>query len=267
MLVSQLLVNEWARLNQNTVISSYEQLVDDLYNEDLDELWQSIDLYNQKIAMLQQDTPFRYTYYEEYDENYMSLPINDKEEMCSIIIDEINLHLPIGHGTLDDTLLKMAGHMYLTSLPVPSKATHSVIVGHTGLRSSQMFDNLDKLAIGNLIKIKFLDKVFIYEIDEIRIELPEECDKYLQIIPSENLLTLYTCTPYGVNSHRLLVRAKFINEEIKDNPDISLSMNHNNLSSIFNILIIILLPFILMGIGSYLRKERRKCQLRHIRDK
>lgn len=260
MLVSQLLVNEWAKFNQNTVISSYEDSVEQLYNEDITKIWQSINLYNDNLALLQQENPFSYIYYDSYDDNYLSLPFEHKEEIGSIIIDKIDLHLPIAHGTLDTTLLKMTGHMYQTSFPCPGNSTHAVIVGHSGLRTSQMFDNLDKLVEGDLIKINFLNKVFTYEVNDIRVELPEECNQYLQIIPNDNLLTLYTCTPYGVNSHRLLVRAKFIDEELLDNKQIPLAITQNNLRAIINCLIIVVLPFILIEIVSFIRKGRSKCQ-------
>ena len=125
--------------------------------------------------------------------------------MGYIEIPGINCSLPIYHGT-DESVLQIAvGHISWSSLPTGGESTHCVLSGHRGLPSAKLFTNLDKLTEGSVFMLRVLDEVLTYEVDRILVVLPDEVDA-LQIVEGEDLCTLVTCTPYGINSHRLLVR-------------------------------------------------------------
>ena len=122
-----------------------------------------------------------------------------------IEIPTIELSLPIYHGTSDDVLNSSVGHLDWTSLPVGGEGTHCVLSGHRGLPSAKLFTNLDKLEVGDIFLLYILDEVLTYEVDQILIVDPKDT-KDLQIVDGEDYCTLVTCTPYGINTHRLLVR-------------------------------------------------------------
>lgn len=125
--------------------------------------------------------------------------------MGYVDIPSIGVSLPIYHYTTDEVLAKGVGHLYGTSLPVGGENTHSVITGHRGLPSSKLFTDLDKVKVGDTFSLYVLGEELDYQVDEIDIVLPDEISS-LSIVPGEDLVTLVTCTPYGVNTHRLLVR-------------------------------------------------------------
>lgn len=132
--------------------------------------------------------------------------------MSTIEIPKLGVSLPVYHGTGVDVLQIAIGHLEGTSLPVGGKSTHCVVSGHRGLPSAKLFTSLDKLVVGDTFTLRTLDETLSYEVDEISVVLPEETEK-LQIVPGEDLCTLMTCTPYGVNTHRLLVRGHRVENE------------------------------------------------------
>lgn len=127
-------------------------------------------------------------------------------------IDKIDVQLPIYHGTDNSVLQIGAGHVEFTSLPVGGPSTHSVISGHTGLPDAELFTDLTELEIGDEFTITVLGKVLLYRVDQIKTVLPEELDD-IKIIEGKDYCTLVTCTPYGINSHRLLVRGERVIQE------------------------------------------------------
>ena len=156
------------------------------------------------------------------DKEYQNLLDAGQGVMGSIRIPEIDVNLPIYHGTSEDALAVGAGHLYGTSLPVGGKSTHSVITGHRGLPNSLLFTRLDEMKKGDSFYIEVMGKKLGYKVDRITVIKPDDSSK-LRITKGEDRVTLMTCTPYGVNSHRLLVsgvRAE-IPEEVPD-PDLSL---------------------------------------------
>ena len=153
----------------------------------------------------------------------------------------------VGHGTSDELLQKEAGHLYGTSLPLPSGSTHSVIAAHSGLRSAEMFSRLDELKLGDKIYVSILNETYVYEVVDINIVLPDECDQYLQVEKYKDLLTLYTCTPYGVNSHRLLVKTSFLSQ-INNSEDTSEAdfIKSYNTKNIIILIVMLLVPLIVL---------------------
>lgn len=149
--------------------------------------------------------------------------LNTLDVMSEVTIPSINVKLPIYHGTSDEVLSKGAGHLFGTALPVGGDNTHAVITGHTGMQDATMFDNLDKMAVGDAIYLNTYGKKLKYEVNSIEVVLPEETDS-LWPKQGQDLLTLITCTPYGVNSHRLLVHANRVAMDEETIPDESVSL-------------------------------------------
>lgn len=192
----------WNSMHQTRAIASYAENVSQLDAAQYDELWQAAQTYNE--ALSGQENVFALT--DEQKAAYESLlDVSDTGVMGYIEIPEISCSLPIYHGT-DDAVLQIAvGHIEWSSLPVGGAGTHCVLSGHRGLPSAKLFTNLDKLVVGDTFFLRVLDEVLTYEVDQILIVEPEQTDA-LMIVPGEDLCTLVTCTPYGINTHRLLVR-------------------------------------------------------------
>lgn len=174
------------------------------------ELIQDAREYNEKLAagMTFVSDPFNPDAPSVGDEEYyaaMSLPGQDA--MAAIRIPSIEVFVPVYHGTSDEVLRKGAGHLGGSSLPVGGESSHCVVAGHTGLPSVQIFDKLDKVETGDLIFVDALGEALCYEVVGIEVVEPEDTDS-LRIVEGEDLLTLVTCTPYGINTHRLLVHAQ-----------------------------------------------------------
>lgn len=192
----------WNSLHQSAAISDYADNVADLSKENYDELWTAAKSYN--ASLVPRFNAFLLT--DEQKEQYDSLlNVSGLGIMGYIEIPEINCSLPIYHGT-DESVLQIAvGHISWSSLPTGGESTHCVLSGHRGLPSAKLFTNLDKLTEGSTFMLRVLDEVLTYEVDQILTVLPDEVDA-LQIVEGDDLCTLVTCTPYGINSHRLLVR-------------------------------------------------------------
>ena len=171
-------------------------------DEDYEKMWQEAEAYNQKLSY----QPNRWNLTEEEEEEYNRiLDVGGTGIMGYIEIPEIKVSLPIYHGTDEGVLQIAVGHIPGSSLPVGGIGTHSVVSGHRGLPSAKLFTNLDELDEGDVFMIRVLDETLTYEVDKISIVEPDDLTG-LEIDPELDLCTLVTCTPYGVNSHRLLVR-------------------------------------------------------------
>lgn len=199
----------WNSLHASQAVASYDQAVKSMDEGKYDELLQRAGQYNRDLFL--RGTLFALT--DEEREDYNSqLDIDGSGVMGYIEIPTIKVSLPIYHGTSDDVLQVAVGHLEWSSLPVGGESTHCVLSGHRGLPSAKLFTNLDQLAEGDLFVIRTLDEVLTYEVDRILIVLPSE----LQALAAEegkDLCTLITCTPYGVNSHRMLVRGHRVDNQ------------------------------------------------------
>ena len=200
----------WNSFHQTRAIASYSDTVATMDNEIYDQLWQEAEAYN--AALAQKANPYFFT--EEDQALYDStLNVSGTGIMGYIDIPEIKCTLPIYHGTSHAVLQIAVGHVEGTSLPVGGGGTHCVLSGHRGLPSARLFTDLDQLVAGDLFLLQILDETLTYEVDQIRIVLPTEVSD-LTIEKGKDYCTLVTCTPYGVNSHRLLVRGhRVANEE------------------------------------------------------
>lgn len=192
----------WNSLHQTRAIAAYAEEVANLDNDAYDQLWQDAASYNQSL-LTRSNT---YLLSDEQKAEYARLlDVSGLGIMGYIEIPEIDVSLPIYHGTGESVLQIAVGHLEWSSLPVGGESTHCVLSGHRGLPSAKLFTNLDKLREGDTFMLRVLDEVLTYEVDQILIVEPQETAA-LQIEEGKDYCTLVTCTPYGINTHRLLVR-------------------------------------------------------------
>lgn len=192
----------WNSLHQSRTIATYAEEVANLDTDEYLELWDAAAEFNASIT--KRDNIFLLTE-SERDHYEELLNLSGNGIMGYIEIPSIDCTLPIYHGTDEGVLQIAVGHLDWTSLPIGGESTHCVLSGHRGLPSAKLFTNLDKLVVGDVFMLRILDEVLTYEVDQILIVEPNDMDA-LQMVPGQDLCTLVTCTPYGINSHRLLVR-------------------------------------------------------------
>lgn len=210
--------NFLAEKNHENVIRSYQSKVENTDTGVLEEAWKQAEEYNENLAGDPVHDPFvmgsGYVLPENYEE---VLNINGDGVMGYVNIPKIDVYLPIYHGTSEEVLQEGAGHLEATALPIGGDNRHSVISAHRGLPSAELFTRLDEMEIGDVFYIHVLERTLAYEVDQIEIILPEELDL---LVPEKDkdFVTLLTCTPYAVNTHRLLVRGSRIPyEETEEN--------------------------------------------------
>lgn len=241
LLLYPLIANQWNSYRQRRLISNYEKSVEELENAgeiDYEKEWKKAVAYNE--ALLPSILPDSFAIAnasDEEDEEYKAymdcLNLTGDGMMGMIEIPKIDVKLPIYHTTEEDVLEKAAGHLEGSSLPVGGESTHTVISAHRGLPSATLFTDLDKVEEGDHFLIHVLEDTLCYEVDQILVVKPEET-KSLAVVEGEDLATLLTCTPYGVNTERLLVRGHrvpYVPEEIAENeaPGKPVSMRTNYL--------------------------------------
>lgn len=204
----------WNSFHQSRAIASYAEQVANIDDAQYEELWDAARDYNQSLL----HRPNDFILSDEQQEIYKSLlDIGGNGIMGYIEIPMIDVMLPIYHGTKESVLQIAVGHLDWTSLPVGGAGSHCVLSGHRGLPSARLFTDLDKLKVGDVFMLHVLNEILTYKIDQILIVEPQDTDPLL-IEPGKDLCTLITCTPYGINSHRMLVRGHRIEsqEEPKD---------------------------------------------------
>ena len=187
--------------HQSRAVATYAADVDKLTNADYSAYFDAADAFNAQIAA-DPDALYHPDRFPSYES---TLDVTGTGIMGYITIEKIGVELPIYHGTSDAVLQVAAGHLEGTSLPVGGAGTHAVISAHRGLPSAKLFTHLDQLEVGDTFTITVLDRVLTYEVDKISIVLPTEVED-LKVTDGKDYVTLMTCTPYGINTHRLLVR-------------------------------------------------------------
>ena len=212
LLLYPFVANQWNNYRQKQLISSYEQTVskkDAAHEIDYDAELQKAEAYNE--ALLPSILPDSFAVAaasDKEDQSYMdALNIAGDEMMGIVEIPKIDIKLPIYHTTEEDVLKQAAGHLEGSSLPIGGKSTHAVISAHRGLPSASLFTDLDQLEVGDTFQITVLDRVLVYEVTQTEVVLPEELNG-LTAESDKDQVTLVTCTPYGVNSHRLLIHGE-----------------------------------------------------------
>ncbi|MSS57906.1 class C sortase [Erysipelotrichaceae bacterium Oil+RF-744-GAM-WT-6] len=192
----------WNSMHQSRAIAAYQDQVNTLDDSQYEEMLEKAKAYNETLVGKED----RYNLSDSEVEEYNSLlDVTGTGIMGYVVIPKINVRLPIYHGT-DPAVLEIAiGHIAGTSLPVGGASTHCVLSGHRGLPSAKLFTDIDQLEVGDQFMLEVLGDTLTYEVDQITVVLPDELDD-IEIEEGKDLCTLVTCTPYGVNTHRLLVR-------------------------------------------------------------
>ena len=210
--------------NASRAIASYDESVNQMPEEDYTKELHAAEEYNAYLSEFSNLSVAAVIENKREDKVYDSLlNIGNNGIMGSIKIPSVKINLPIYHGTDEAVLQIAAGHYIGSSLPIGGESTHAILTGHRGLPSAKLFTDLDRLETGDIFYIKVLGEILEYQIDQIEIVLPEEVEG-LSIVPGEDYVTLVTCTPYGINSHRMLIRGTRIpydgkyEEEVKMKP-------------------------------------------------
>ena len=186
----------------STAIQNYDETVHSMDTEKLDAAKEAARRYNEQLgSALDRDAAGEA---EDTGTSYVDL-IDVGESLGYITIPKIDVNLPIYEGTSDDVLLKGVGHLEGSSYPLGGESTHSVLTGHRGLAEAVLFTDLDKLQEGDKFYLHIMDEVLAYQVDQVKVVLPEETDD-LTIVQGQDYCTLVTCTPYAINTHRMLVR-------------------------------------------------------------
>ena len=207
----------WNSKTQSRAITNYESVLENMKPEDYAAILEKAHTYNKALY----ETSFPLTDYSEVPGYYDMLRIPGSNMIGYLKIDRIGVELPIYHSTSEKVLNKGVGHLEGSSLPVGGENTHSIMSAHRGLPSSKLFTDLDRVEKGDTFQIVVLDQVLTYQVDSIKVIEPTDISD-LQIIEGGDYCTLFTCTPYGINTHRLLVRGVRI-ETIKEKPIIYVS--------------------------------------------
>ncbi len=254
--------NQWNTYRQNQLISSYEELIGKMAEEDFTKEWEKANTFNDTIT---HNNVFGDVFGEDGDdikntEYWQILNVGNDGVMGYLSIPKINVKLSIYHGTADDVLQTGIGHLNGTKLPIGGESTHSVLAAHRGLPSARLFTDIDQLERGDMFYIHVLDETLAYQVDQI-LDMVDKDDsetlqKALQIEEGQDYVTLFTCTPYGVNSHRLLVRGTRVpyngEEEIESTTAESMLKSIQNYYMIYlilglsvTLLVILLMKFLI----------------------
>ena len=200
--------------SSKTTIQSYVKSVEKRTNHEIDDKLQKAQQYNEGVKN------------SLYDEDAAKALNGADGLMCYVEYPELNIYLPVYYGTSNEVLDKGCGWLEKTSLPVGGKSTHASISGHTGLPNAEMFTRLDNAKVGDVFNIHVLDRTLVYQVDNINAVTPNDT-KHLLVVPDEDYVTLLTCTPYGINDKRLLVRGKRVSQE--DTKTVEQSDSDNNI--------------------------------------
>lgn len=246
----------WNSFHQSRAIASYVEAVENLSGEEYERILQAAREYNERLFG---NSKRWHLTEEELAEYYSLLDVSGSGIMGYIDIDKINVELPVYHGVSDAVLQVAVGHMPGSSLPVGGENTHAVLSGHRGLPSARLFTDLDKLVEGDVFVINFLDEKITCEVDLISIVEPNDISG-LAFGKGEDLVTLVTCTPYGVNSHRLMIRGHRI-ENLAEGTNVNVSADATKLEPIvvapMVAVPILLLLFVVMMVKTGKKKGKR----------
>lgn len=248
--------------NGSKVVSNYDAESVRLSNAEKEKMLEDARAYNKEmLSNIDLIDPFSQGE-TNIDERYENLLNMDGSGMMGYIrIPKIKVEIPIYHGTSESVLQAGVGHFWGTSLPVGGESTHTVLTGHRGLPTKTLFTNMDKLVEGDVFYIKVLDETLAYKVDQILTVLPEETEA-LSIVPGKDYATLVTCTPYAINTHRLLVRGHRIPYEeavkIEKNTSTGIELSFTTKVLIVTLGIIFIGLIIAMLYSLYDKRRRKK---------
>lgn len=243
----------WNSFHSSQAITDYTKQVRDMSDEDYSHIWEAARDYNYSLTQRRNEYILNEKQKKQYEE---LLNITGFGIMGYIDIPSIKCSLPIYHGTEESVLQNAVGHLEWSSLPVGGESSHCVLSAHRGLPSAKLFTDLDKLNIGDVFTMRILDEILTYEVDQILIVEPKET-KDLHIVEGQDYCTLLTCTPYGINSHRLLVRGHRI--ETLENTIIRVSSEASQIDPLL-VAPLIAVPFLLAMLIYVLIPRKTKIQ-------
>ena len=252
--ISNLLMN----IFQTTAIQQYNYTVEQMQQDKIEEILSEARVYNEQFKNTIVVDPFSQEAESSVNSEYNEI-LNIDGTMGYIEIPKIDVNLPIFHGTSEAVLKKGVGHIETTPLPIGGEGNHSVLSAHRGLPSAKLFTDLDKLEIGDVFMIKMLTETLVYKINQIKVVEPTDT-QYLQAEEGEDYITLITCTPYAINTHRMLVRGTRM-----DTDEYLATINNSNLDSekesvnyLFIFIIVVLVILIVIFIFRKARRRRKK---------
>ena len=258
--------NWWNERVQSQAIAEYDKTIQNIDQNRYDEIWANAEEYNKKLSELY--APFSNA--DEIDGYDNILDVSGTGIMGYITIPVIKVEIPIYHGTSDSVLQRAAGHLSGTRLPIGGEGNHSVLAAHRGLPSARLFTDLDQIEIGDKFYIHILDEVLAYQVDQISDMIDKDdtdtLTSLMQMEDGEDYVTLLTCTPYGINSHRLLVRGTRVpyegEEEVAAEPPLETMVksvqNYYMLYLMFFAGIILAIAIISKVILFFMRKKNKK---------
>lgn len=242
---------------QKKVIREYSNIVNNMDKEEKETIYNEAVDYNKKIyenGMIDYSNPDAVEGYNDI------LDVSGTGIMGYISIPKINVELPIYHGTSDGVLQVAVGHLEGSSLPVGGENTHCVLSGHRGLPSADLFTHLDRLNVHDIFTISVLDKTLVYEIDQIKVVAPGDT-QYLQIEDGKDYCTLLTCTPYGINTHRLLVRGvRVADSDDKNNIYVYADAYKIDTKTVTVLMAVPLTLLLLLGMVVHIRRNKKRKQ-------
>lgn len=238
--------NHLSKINYQEIINNYDFTVAKQKNSYNEQLVNEARKYNSSLTSLNITDVFQNQIGQSSSEYFSVLNVDNNGMMGYISIPKIDVKIPIYHGTSSDILQKGVGHLEGSSIPIGGENTHTVLSAHRGLPSSRLFTDLDQLKVGDTFYIHILDEVLAYRVNQVLVVEPSDID-FLQIVKGKDYVTLVTCTPYAINTHRLLVRGERIEYSAQEEESIAI----NKKMSIADIVLYTCLIFaVLLIIGS-----------------
>ncbi len=244
--------NWWNSQHQSRAIASYSEVIQDLDEDKITEFLAGAESFNE---LIRSKKGLPYLHEDEIEEYNSVLDITGTGIMAYIEIPAINVSLPVYHGVSDTVFQVAVGHLEWTSLPIGGESTHCVLSGHRGLPSAKLFTNLDKLDNGDVFMLHILDTTITYQVDQVLIVDPDDVSP-LKLEEGKDFCTLVTCTPYGINSHRLLVRGTRI-DNLEEAPPINVVAEAGQIDPLL-IAPIVAAPLLLLLLIYVLLKYRKK---------
>lgn len=239
------------------VIQTYDKKVSEETKDANNKLLMDAREYNRSLSFGEVVDVFQNPEVKNSDRYLSILNINDNGMMGYISIPKIDVRIPIYHGTTSDVLQKGVGHLEGSSFPVGGESTHAILSAHRGLPSSKLFTDLDQLKKGDIFYIYILDQVLAYQVDQVLVTEPSETDA-LRIVDGKDYITLVTCTPYAINTHRLLVRGERIeyNEQVEKNIEVDYALSTADI--ILYISLVIALLLIVVAIICFIKSRKNR---------
>lgn len=257
------IANKIALYQQSKEIRTYKADMDSVTIQELEQEKQEAEIYNDNLSGDPVHDPFVLNSGYVLPDNYLNvLDISGDGVMCYIEIPEISVNLPVYHGTGEEELEKGVGHLEGTALPIGGTYRHSILCAHRGLPSAELFSRLNELEEGDLFYINVLGEIHAYAIDQIETVLPEDINKYLSPEEDRDMITLMTCTPYGINTHRLLVRGSRTGYVPEEKEEI-----HDKKSETTRLIaicagVLLLCSILIFTVLRYAKKKKRKRKAR-----